>query len=40
MRRRQLRNAIAILMVSQGVPMLLMGNEIGQCINSMRSQLA
>ncbi len=30
LRRRQIRNALAILMVSQGVPMLLMGDEIGR----------
>jgi glycogen operon protein len=30
LRRRQMRNAIAILMVSQGVPMLLMGDEMGR----------
>jgi glycogen operon protein len=30
LRRRQMKNAVAILMVSQGVPMLLMGDEIGR----------
>ncbi|NET77449.1 glycogen debranching protein GlgX [Okeania sp. SIO1F9] len=30
LRSRQMRNAIAIMMVSQGVPMLLMGDEIGR----------
>ncbi|MEM7715214.1 MAG: glycogen debranching protein GlgX [Cyanobacteria bacterium P01_A01_bin.68] len=30
LRRRQIRNALAILMVSQGLPMLLMGDEIGR----------
>jgi isoamylase len=30
LRRRQMRNAIAMLMVSQGVPMLLMGDEMGR----------
>jgi isoamylase len=30
LRRRQIRNAIAILLVSQGVPMILMGDEIGR----------
>jgi glycogen operon protein len=30
LRRRQMKNAIAILMVSQGVPMILMGDEFGQ----------
>jgi isoamylase len=30
MRRRQIKNALAILLVSQGVPMLLMGDECGQ----------
>ncbi len=30
LRRRQVRNAIALLMVSQGVPMLLMGDEVGR----------
>ncbi len=29
LRQRQMRNAIAMLMISQGVPMLLMGDEIG-----------
>lgn len=29
LRRRQMRNAIAILMISQGVPMILMGDEMG-----------
>jgi isoamylase len=33
LRRRQMRNAIAILMVSQGVPMLLMGDEVGRSQN-------
>ena len=32
-RRRQMRNAIALLMVSQGVPMLLMGDEVGRSQN-------
>ncbi len=30
LRRRQIKNAMAILMVSQGVPMLLMGDEVGR----------
>ncbi|MDJ0615277.1 MAG: glycogen debranching protein GlgX [Calothrix sp. MO_192.B10] len=30
LRQRQMRNAIAMLMVSQGVPMLLMGDEVGR----------
>lgn len=30
LRRRQIKNAIALLMVSQGVPMLLMGDEMGR----------
>ena len=30
LRNRQIRNAIALLMVSQGIPMLLMGDEIGR----------
>jgi isoamylase len=30
LRRRQIKNAVAILMVSQGVPMLLMGDEVGR----------
>ena len=30
LRRRQIKNAVAILMVSQGVPMILMGDEIGR----------
>lgn len=30
LRRRQMKNAIAMLLVSQGVPMLLMGDEIGR----------
>ncbi len=33
LRSRQMRNAIAILMVSQGVPMLLMGDEVGRSQN-------
>lgn len=33
LRARQMRNAIAILMVSQGVPMILMGDEIGRSQN-------
>ena len=30
LRRRQIRNAIAMLLVSQGVPMILMGDELGR----------
>jgi isoamylase len=30
LRRRQIKNAIALLMVSQGVPMFLMGDEVGR----------
>jgi glycogen operon protein len=30
LRRRQIKNAMAMLMVSQGVPMLLMGDEMGR----------
>jgi len=30
LRRRQIKNALAMLLVSQGVPMLLMGDECGQ----------
>lgn len=30
LRRRQIKNAIAMLMVSQGTPMVLMGDEIGR----------
>jgi isoamylase len=30
LRQRQIRNAIAILMTSQGVPMILMGDEMGR----------
>lgn len=30
LRHRQIKNALAILMVSQGVPMILMGDEIGR----------
>ncbi|MDB9510041.1 glycogen debranching protein GlgX [Kamptonema animale CS-326] len=33
LRSRQMRNAIAMLMVSQGVPMLLMGDELGRSQN-------
>jgi len=33
LRRRQIKNAIAILLVSQGVPMLLMGDEVGRTQN-------
>jgi glycogen operon protein len=30
LRRRQMKNALAMLLVSQGVPMLLMGDEVGR----------
>jgi glycogen operon protein len=30
LRRRQIKNAIALLLISQGVPMLLMGDEMGR----------
>jgi glycogen operon protein len=30
LRRRQMKNAVALLMVSQGVPMILMGDEVGR----------
>src|SRR4030095_5193683 len=30
LRRQQIKNAIAMLLVSQGVPMLLMGDEVGR----------
>ena len=30
LRRRQVKNALAMLMVSQGVPMILMGDELGR----------
>ncbi len=30
LRRRQVKNAVAMLMVSQGVPMILMGDELGR----------
>jgi isoamylase len=30
LRRRQIKNALAMLLVSQGVPMLLMGDEVGR----------
>ncbi len=30
LRRRQIKNAVSILMLSQGVPMLLMGDEMGR----------
>jgi glycogen operon protein len=33
LRHRQIKNAIAMLMVSQGVPMLLMGDEVGRTQN-------
>ena len=33
LRSRQMKNAIALLMVSQGVPMLLMGDEMGRSKN-------
>ena len=33
LRQRQIRNAIALLMVSQGIPMLLMGDEFGRSQN-------
>jgi glycogen operon protein len=36
LRHRQMKNAVAIMMVSQGVPMVLMGDEVGrtQCGNN------
>jgi isoamylase len=36
LRRRQVKNAVAMLLLSQGVPMLLMGDEMGrtQCGNN------
>ncbi len=30
LRRRQIKNAMAMLMVSQGIPMILMGDEVGR----------
>jgi glycogen operon protein len=33
LRRRQMKNALAMLMVSQGVPMLLMGDEVARTQN-------
>ncbi len=30
LRQRQMKNAVAMLMVSQGVPMILMGDEVGR----------
>jgi glycogen operon protein len=33
LRQRQMRNAIAILMISQGIPMILMGDEMGRSQN-------
>ncbi|MFQ5794624.1 MAG: glycogen debranching protein GlgX [Candidatus Bipolaricaulia bacterium] len=30
LRRRQIKNAVAMMMVSQGVPMILMGDELGR----------
>ena len=30
LRRRQIKNALAMLLVSQGVPMMLMGDEVGR----------
>jgi glycogen operon protein len=33
LRQRQIKNAIALLLISQGVPMLLMGDEIGRTQN-------
>ncbi len=33
LRQRQIRNALAILMTSQGVPMILMGDEMGRTQN-------
>ncbi len=30
LRRRQIKNAVSMLMVSQGVPMILMGDEVGR----------
>ncbi|WP_238360853.1 hypothetical protein [Iningainema tapete] len=33
LRHRQIKNALSILMVSQGVPMILMGDEVGRTQN-------
>ena len=33
LRQRQMRNAIALLTISQGIPMLLMGDEVGRSQN-------
>lgn len=33
LRHRQIKNALALLMVSQGVPMILMGDEVGRTQN-------
>ena len=33
LRQRQIRNALALLLVSQGIPMLLMGDEVGRSKN-------
>ena len=33
LRRRQIKNAVAMLMMSQGVPMILMGDEVGHTKN-------
>lgn len=33
LRKRQIKNSVAMLMVSQGVPMILMGDEIGRSKN-------
>lgn len=33
LRRRQIKNAVTMLLVSQGVPMLLMGDEVGRTQN-------
>ncbi|MCC5636639.1 glycogen debranching protein GlgX [Nostoc sp. CHAB 5844] len=33
LRKRQIKNAVAMLMVSQGVPMILMGDEMGRTQN-------
>jgi isoamylase len=33
LRRRQVKNAVAMLMISQGVPMILMGDELGRSQN-------
>ena len=39
LRRRQIKNAVAMLLVSQGVPMMLMGDEVGRTPERQQQRL-